>query len=75
MKTPHSDFYWTDFVCGAKPPKGQELDDHYFGAIKPTVAAFMEDLNEESGSGAYWQRRNTMKLFGTAWIGTYLYNN
>ena len=32
---------------GAKPPKGQELDDHYFGAIKPTVAAFMEDLNEE----------------------------
>ena len=34
-------------LFGAKPPKGQELDDHYFGAIKPTVAAFMEDLNEE----------------------------
>ena len=28
-------------------PKGQELDDHYFGTIKPRVAAFMEDLNEE----------------------------
>ena len=34
-------------LFGAKPPKGQELDDHYFGAIKPTVAAFMEDSNEE----------------------------
>ena len=29
------------------PPKGQELDDHYFGVIKPRVAAYMEDLNEE----------------------------
>ncbi len=34
-------------LFGAKPPKGQELDDHYFGAIKPGVAAFMEDLNRE----------------------------
>ena len=34
-------------LFGAKPPKGQELDDHYFGVIKPTVAAYMEDLNEE----------------------------
>lgn len=34
-------------LFGAKPPKGQEMDDHYFGAIKPAVAAFMEDLNEE----------------------------
>ncbi len=34
-------------LFGAKPPKGQELDDHYFGVIKPRVAAFMEDLNEE----------------------------
>ncbi len=34
-------------LFGAKPPKGQELDDHYFGAIKPAVAAFMEDLNDE----------------------------
>ena len=31
----------------AKPPKGQEMDDHYFGVIKPRVAAYMEDLNEE----------------------------
>ena len=34
-------------LFGAKPPKGQELDDHYFGAIKPRVAAFMDDLNNE----------------------------
>ena len=34
-------------LFGAKPPKGQELDDHYFGAIKPRVAAFMQELNEE----------------------------
>ena len=34
-------------LFGAKPPKGQEMDDHYFGVIKPRVAAFMADLNEE----------------------------
>ena len=34
-------------LFGAMPPKGQELDDHYFGMIKPRVSAFMEDLNEE----------------------------
>ena len=34
-------------LFGAKPPKGQEMDDHYFGTIKPRVAAFMEELNEE----------------------------
>ena len=34
-------------LFGAMPPKGQELDDHYFGAIKPRVNAFMEDLNTE----------------------------
>ena len=34
-------------LFGAKPPKGQEMDDHYFGVIKPGVAAFMEDLNDE----------------------------
>ena len=34
-------------LFGAKPPKGQELDDHYFGIIKPRVQAFMNDLNEE----------------------------
>ena len=39
-------------LCGRtllvnKPPKGQELDDHYFGAIRPRVAAFMKELDEE----------------------------
>lgn len=34
-------------LFGAKPPKGQEMDDHYFGAIKPAVASFMGELNEE----------------------------
>ncbi|MBP5781621.1 MAG: glutamine synthetase III [Clostridia bacterium] len=33
-------------LFGAKPPKGQEMDDHYFGVIKPRVAAYMEELNE-----------------------------
>ena len=34
-------------LFGAKPPKGQELDDHYFGVINTRVAEYMEDLNEE----------------------------
>ena len=34
-------------LFGARPPKGQELDDHYFGSIKPRVAAFMKELEEE----------------------------
>ena len=34
-------------LFGARPPKGQELDDHYFGSIKPRVEAYMEDLNEQ----------------------------
>ena len=34
-------------LFGAKPSKGQEMDDHYFGVIKPRVAAYMEELNEE----------------------------
>jgi len=34
-------------LFGAKPPKGQELEDHYFGAIKPRVEAFMAELDEE----------------------------
>ena len=33
-------------LFGSLPPKGQELDDHYFGVIKPRVAAYMEELNE-----------------------------
>ena len=34
-------------LFGARPSKGQELDDHYFGAIKPRVLAFMQDLDDE----------------------------
>ena len=34
-------------LFGANPPKGQELDDHYFGMIKPRVKAYMKDLDEE----------------------------
>ena len=34
-------------LIGAKPPKGQEMEDHYFGVIKPRVAAFMRDLDKK----------------------------
>ena len=34
-------------LFGSRPPKGQELDDHYYGAIKPRVAAYMQELDEE----------------------------
>ncbi len=34
-------------LFGAKPPKGQEMDDHYFGSIKPRIHAYMKDLDEE----------------------------
>lgn len=34
-------------LFGARPPKGQELEDHFFGTIRPRVQAFMNDLNEE----------------------------
>lgn len=34
-------------LLGAKPPKGQELDDHYFGAIRPRITAFMEELDRK----------------------------
>ena len=34
-------------LFGAKPPKGQELEDHYFGTIKPRIAAYMRELDEE----------------------------
>lgn len=34
-------------LFGSKPPKGQELEDHYFGSIKPRIAAYMHDLDEE----------------------------
>lgn len=34
-------------LIGAKPPKGQEMDDHYYGVIKPRISAYMKDLDEE----------------------------
>lgn len=34
-------------LFGAKPPKGQEMDDHYFGVIQPRVEAYMEELNDQ----------------------------
>jgi glutamine synthetase len=34
-------------LFGARPPKGQELEDHYFGALKPRISAFMKELDEE----------------------------
>ncbi|GBU24129.1 glutamine synthetase [Fibrobacteria bacterium R8-3-H12] len=34
-------------LFGARPPKGQELEDHYFGSLKPRISAFMKDLDEE----------------------------
>ncbi|AEE15845.1 glutamine synthetase III [Treponema brennaborense] len=34
-------------LFGAKPPKGQELEDHYFGTIKPRISAYMKELDEE----------------------------
>ena len=36
-------------LFGSKPPRGQELEDHYFGAIRPRVAAYMQDLDNELG--------------------------
>ena len=43
----HDLVYTGRTLFGAKAPKGQEMDDHYFGVIKPRVAAFMQDLNDE----------------------------
>ena len=39
-------FKWRT-LFGAAPPKGQELDDHYFGSIKERIACFMHELNVE----------------------------
>ena len=39
--------YCNRTLFGARPPKGQQLDDHYFGAIRPRVSAFMKELDEE----------------------------
>jgi len=49
-------------LFGARPPKGQELEDHYFASIKPRVSAFMKELDEELWKLGVWQKQNTMKL-------------
>ncbi len=49
-------------LFGAKPPKGQELDDHYFGSIKPRVQAYMEELNEELWKLGIFAKQNITKL-------------
>ena len=49
-------------LFGAKPPKGQELDDHYFGVIKPRVKEFMKDLNHELWKLGILPKQNIMKL-------------
>ena len=52
-------------LFGAKSPKGQEMDDHYFGVIKPRVAAYMEDLNEAGGVYAVMNELNKKGLLYT----------
>ena len=49
-------------LFGAKAPKGQELDDHYFGAIKTRVAAYMKTLTRNSGNSVSLQRQSITKL-------------
>ena len=49
-------------LFGARPAKGQELEDHYFGALKPRVAAFMARSGSRScGSWACWPRPSTTR--------------
>ena len=49
-------------LFGCEPSKGQELDEHYFGAIRPTVNNFMKELDDELWSWASLQRPSTMRL-------------
>ena len=58
-------------LFGAKPPKGQEMDDHYFGAIKPRVAAYMEDLNDGAVEAGYSGQNGAQRgsaLLSTSWL-------
>jgi len=67
-------------LFGARPPKGQELDDHYFGSLKPRVAAFMKELDEELWKlGVYAKTKHNevapaqhelAPIYGTANIAT-----
>ena len=49
-------------LFGAMPPKGQELDDHYFGTIRQRIAGFMKDVNEELWKVGVHLRRSITKL-------------
>ena len=49
-------------LFGAMPPKGQEMEDHYFGAIKERVSNYMRDLDVDCGNWAFRPRPNTMRL-------------
>lgn len=67
-------------LFGARPPKGQELDDHYFGSLKPKVSAFMKELDEELWKlGVYAKTKHNevapaqhelAPIYGTANIAT-----
>ena len=48
-------------LFGAMPPKGQELDDHYFGVIKPRVSGYMRSWTTNCGSWASQPKRSTMR--------------
>ncbi|MFQ7171202.1 MAG: hypothetical protein ACLRQF_03295 [Thomasclavelia ramosa] len=49
-------------LFGAMAPKGQELEDHYFGSLKRKVSAFMKDLIMNYGNMEFLQKQNIMKL-------------
>jgi len=48
-------------LFGAMPPKGQEMDDHYYGAFKERISAFMKELDRELWNLAFQQKQNTMR--------------
>ena len=48
-------------LFGAMPPKGQELDDHYFGVIRQRIAGFMKEVMKNSGNWVFLQRHSTTK--------------
>lgn len=54
-------FYTGRTLFGARPPKGQELSDHYFGAIKPRVVKYMKELDEELWKLGILAKPNTTK--------------
>ncbi len=49
-------------LFGAMPPKGQELDDHYFGTIRQRIAGYMKEVMKNCGNLEYQLRHNTTKL-------------